>query len=183
MYKTIIPRLHELQAESQTPISAPKCFYAEETEGVLIMENLKMDQFELIDKTQGLLKMSHVKLILTQLAEFHATTYHMIQTYEGGLGQFRKEFPHLNQAKWIEQNENMDRTFEGMIRNSCEVLLSILESDHGEEEPELYEKAKKFFDKSDMSLMDRVSTCHVPKEEGFSCLVHNDAWYNNFMFK
>ena len=62
---------------------------------------------------QGLLKMSHVKLILTQLAEFHSTSYHLIQTHEGGLEKFREEFPHINEKIYIKQSEDMNKTFEG----------------------------------------------------------------------
>ena len=37
--------------------------------------------------------MSEIKLVLTQLAEFHASSYHYLQNYEGGVEQFMRDFP------------------------------------------------------------------------------------------
>ena len=62
-------------------------------------------------------------------------------------------------------------------------MLTVLESEYGEEEPELLEKAKRFFEGNEQGLLDKLSDVHFSKEDGFRCLVHNDAWYNNFMFK
>ena len=75
-----------------------------------------------------------------------------------------------------------------MIRNSCQVMLSVLESDYAEDEPELVEKAKRFFAENERSLLDTLTDVQFANdddedEQAFRCLVHNDAWYNNFMFK
>ena len=40
--------------------------------------------------------MVHLKVVLEQLACLHASSYHWIQTYPGGLKRFKKDFWPMN---------------------------------------------------------------------------------------
>ena len=49
MYTDLVPKLHELESR----ISTPKTFFADEEEGIMIMENLKKMDFYIINKETG----------------------------------------------------------------------------------------------------------------------------------
>ena len=49
MYSDIIPRLQKLEPK----LSAPKTFFSDIEEGVMMMENLKTMGFYIIDKQKG----------------------------------------------------------------------------------------------------------------------------------
>ena len=51
MYSDLIPKLQKLEPR----LSAPKTFFADHEEGIIIMENLKKKGYYIIDKQKGLL--------------------------------------------------------------------------------------------------------------------------------
>ena len=49
MYTDLVPKLQAIEPE----ISAPMTFYADNEEGVMVMENLKKMNYYIIDKQKG----------------------------------------------------------------------------------------------------------------------------------
>jgi hypothetical protein len=50
-YTYLIPKLQELRSmKSLKPLAFPKCFYASDDQGLLIMENLKAENFDVAKK-------------------------------------------------------------------------------------------------------------------------------------
>ncbi len=54
-YTRILPELRKFD----NIISVPKCYYSNLKEGVIILENLKIPGFEMMDKTKGKLHELH----------------------------------------------------------------------------------------------------------------------------
>ena len=53
MYNDIIPEMINLSHKLEKGISTPKSFYGDFDEGVLVMENLKLDGYYTQDKVKG----------------------------------------------------------------------------------------------------------------------------------
>ena len=70
-------------------IPAPQCYFANEEAGVIVMENLKLEGYTIMNKADGL-DIPHVKMVLELHAKLHATSYHFLQNYYGGLNRFLK---------------------------------------------------------------------------------------------
>ena len=89
MYADLVPRMQQMEPR----VSAPRTFFADSEAGVLMMENLKkLGYYIPEDKVKGL-NLSEVKLVISQLALLHATSFHFLNVYEGGLEQFQKDYP------------------------------------------------------------------------------------------
>ena len=50
-YTWLIPRLQELREQNNlAPIPFPKCFYASVEDSLMLLENLKIQNFEVVEK-------------------------------------------------------------------------------------------------------------------------------------
>ena len=100
------------------------------------------------------LDMDEIKLVLTQLALLHATSYDFLQKYPGGQPAFKKDYPvrksfslktFFNEKKyfssfqtlaidnWISQeNQEMADMLEGMFKSYDEVLVTVVEEYMGD---------------------------------------------------
>jgi len=58
-------------------------------------------------------------------------------------------------------------------------FATILEEHMGQVKPDLVKRVKNFRAKYGKKL----TTLHKAKEGDFNCLIHNDAWTNNFMYR
>ncbi len=89
MYADLVPRMQLMEPK----VSAPKTFFADAKAGVMMMENLKkLGYYIPEDKVKGL-NLAEVKLVVSQLAWLHATSFHFLSKYEGGFEKFRKDYP------------------------------------------------------------------------------------------
>ena len=88
-YSKLKPSIDRVVKDPSHKITAPACYYANEEAGVIVMENLKTEGFDIMDKADGL-DIPHLKMVLELLAKFHATSYHFLQTYYGGLKRWLK---------------------------------------------------------------------------------------------
>lgn len=126
--------------------------------------------------------MAHVRLVLDQLARLHSASYHFLQTF--GVEEFKREFPVFVHDLWIPNggSEAMDKTFEGVLASSYGSFVTAMESFLDREEfPDLPLKLKQF----DKVRVETAKRAHRTEqgEGSFNCILHNDAWCNNFMFK
>ena len=120
--------------------------------------------------------MAHLKVVLEQLAYFHAQSYHFINNYTGGEKTFKKDFWTMNGTNYtptdIQQDlvDTMSETFYKTFETMMEAFL---------EDKENLERVKRF----GKVRKEHVAKVNKPSETGFNCLIHNDAWINNFMFR
>ena len=83
-YDVILPKLEtERNEKGLEKLALPKCFYAHPDPGVLVMNNLKDDEFEMLkDKPSNLRKLrqdDNIILFIKCLASLHASTYSALQ--------------------------------------------------------------------------------------------------------
>lgn len=122
--------------------------------------------------------MAHLKLVLVQLARIHGLSYHMIEKYDGGLDRFKKDYYNMTNDAWFnnetqEMKEMMTMIFDSTFANYMAVLDKYMDDEA------LMTKVREF----NKIRAAKVEAIHPPKEGGFNCLLHNDAWCNNFMFR
>jgi hypothetical protein len=155
----------------------PGAFYGNDIEGVLVMENLKTSGFVTIQNMKGLNR-DQVKLVLDQLARLHASSHHYVETYPGGLDKFTKDFPIYIKDSWLPaETKEMEEKNDKEILFGVDLMLSILKK--YSKDTELTEKVVKFRD----HLLKSVKGAIASKKDAFNCLLHNDAWCHNFMFR
>lgn len=66
-----------------------------------------------------------------------------------------------------------------IFMNTFEIFRLIVEDSCSDSDPNLVKKFNAF----SKVWMEKMAPVHVPSKEGFNCIIHNDAWGNNFMFK
>ena len=134
-----------------------------------------------------------IRAALEKLAIFHGVSYHYVTTI--GLENFRKKFEVsqvgvyicnkissklfqcLNTQNWFsEANDLMTESMDYMVNSYNHVFTMILEQ-HCEDK-DLAQRAQKFEEKS-KAILEKI---HKPDGK-FNCIIHNDAWCNNFLFK
>ena len=82
-------------------------------------------------------------------------------------------------STWIPmENKGMIELLENFFETVHKINVAIVE-EHCQDDPELIRKLKAF----GATRQQRINAVHVPQEKGFNCVVHNDAWINNFMFR
>lgn len=123
--------------------------------------------------------MEQIKLVLEQLALIHATSYHFIQTYPGGLEKFKQDFEEMISNQWFRHDPKEDVSFERFLANQDVTFVQIGEEAGPRVRRGLLEKVKKF-SLSRKKIVDQVLAV---KEEQFNCIVHGDSWCNNFLFR
>ena len=117
-------------------------------------------------------------MVLVQLARIHALSYHMIEIYEGGLERFKKDYWTLNCEQWCntetqEMKEMMSLMFDSTFSNYLAILDKYLD------DKELLAKLHEFNKVREKT----VDAMQLPSKGGFNCLLHNDAWCNNIMYR
>ncbi len=122
------------------------------------------------------MEVGDIKAILDQLARFHAASYTYINNYKGGLEQFKAENPDYIADEWIPNaTEELKKENDGSLM-SCFGLAVTASKEYGD--VAVAKKAEAIVPKVVDLVYGRIRT----SEDEFNCLIHNDAWCNNFMF-
>ncbi len=125
--------------------------------------------------------MAQIRLVLQQLARLHATSYHFLTTFPGGVEAFKKEFDIFTSETWFRKgSEQLEEQTEQMFAGIFASFTTIVE-EFCHDNPGLVDKLKEF----NTVRKKRVDNIHRPAEDvkGFNCMLHNDSWCNNFLFK
>ena len=118
-----------------------------------------------------------MKLVLKELAALHASGFHFINTYPGGLEALAKEYPNtFTETLFAEDmGEEMLKGFFDMISNmfnSCTLVTKKFASE------ELANKMVAF-----QSKVVPVMDGYIKAKFKLWNLTHGDAWYNNFLYR
>ena len=125
------------------------------------------------------LTLSEIKLVLEELASFHATAHHFINTFPGGMEALNIEYQNLFQEKFFDietKNDNIViKQFLGMIIQMFGAAV-VVAKHFGTED---LAKRVEAYQKKIQSEMEKL----FQKEWRMSFITHGDAWFNNFLFR
>jgi len=181
-YETLMDKMQAIRtAISKNELPFPKCFYASDEEGVIVLENLKSLGFKTVPKSPDGVPEDRLIKVLNEIAHFHSTTYHYLQQYPGGMEGLKKDDPDLFLPSFNDlmgDNEGMKKM---MIESQSSFIKSagkILKEYSNEFGAELNDRMTKFVD-NDMSKF--FDEAQLPRSD-FKVILHGDLWYSNFMF-
>lgn len=173
-YEEIFPTLIEFQKQKGVkPLfnPFPRCYYSTLKSGkeMIILENLKVEGFELCDKHQPLSR-KHIELGLESFAKFHAVSLSLKDQ---------------NPSKFEDITKKLENTFKLHFSGLAYEYLDIL---HRHNLDILLEKKET---ELHCKLENLLSRKHIVQqfldfsEEATGCAVlsHCDSWINNLMFK
>ena len=113
------------------------------------------------------------------MASIHATGYHFLQKYQGGVSGFLKDQPEFNYNGWVADESNdrskiMNEMFTGVALG----IVAILK-EYGEDS-ELVERMEKFIPNLGLVVSEKTASKSHYK---FQTINHNDLHMYNVMFK
>ena len=174
-YSKLLPALQKLQPNHRLPF--PAAPYSNETIPILMMENLKEKGFKLCEAKNGW-TFDQMKLTLLELARFHATGYHLIKSYPGGVEAFKKDFDQIADygltPMWPFKSEEMNKQSRAMTMGSVNGGIDLIHKYLGDEDISARIRAH--------DIEKAAVVCKAPSGE-FDVIVRSDCWSNNFMFK
>ena len=118
-------------------------------------------------------------LTLREIASIHATGYHFLQNYQGGVSGFLKDQPEFNYSGWVADEKNTEsKHMTEMFTGIALGLVTILK-EYGED-PELVERMEKFIPNLGLVVSEKTASKSHYK---FQTINHNDLHMSNVMFK
>ncbi len=151
---------------------------------ILMMQNLRHLGYEdAMDKKKGL-SVAHTKLVLGELAKFHALAYAHLNNYPGGITEGLDANEVIATSYLFEERPDDDKTIQDVRKMLGEQfqLNMIKTMDRIQEPGQDLVGAIKRFDKEHGILKHR-DMLMVRDTSAFNTLCHGDAWFNNMLFK
>ena len=124
------------------------------------------------------LTLKAVKLVLEELASFHATGHHFVNTFPGGTEALNEEYQNLYQENFFDvekKDENGMQQFLAMVTKMFGAAIVVVKK-YGSED---LAKRLEAYQKNIQSEMEKLFF----KKWQMSFITHGDAWYNNFLFR
>ena len=120
-----------------------------------------------------------VKLVVEQLARLHSASHHYLDHFpDGGVDGFKRAHPAFINDRWLfSRSAEMDERNDEKYAMCMDVLLQTWR-EFGDDE-RLAAKLARFAPGVVRFMKERLAT----REETFNCLIHNDVWVNNCMFR
>jgi len=181
-YDTLVNKFQEIRRSiGKEDLPFPKCFYASDEDGVIVLENLKPKGFKTVPKSAEGIPEERLVRVLKEIGHFHATTYHYIQQYPEGAEGLKKENPNLFLSSFYDifggSDESMRKMFKdsqaGFLKNTGKILQEY-SKDIG---PDLNVRLIKL----QTDAWKRMEEAQTPRSD-FQVILHGDLWYSNFMF-
>ncbi|CAL4072357.1 unnamed protein product [Meganyctiphanes norvegica] len=171
MYSSAVTALNKFQekhSNDEYRLNIPKFIYGKwtEKEFVLVMENVKVNGFNNVPKKDGL-NLQQAKAIVENLAKLHAVSYAYTKS-----NNFLEKFP------CYENNKNMKVMNDFGMGLGIDLMSRFLKTQ--KDKTELANKLKVNKDAIVNKLKEYYEDVNKHK---ITCLIHGDAWSNNFMFK
>ncbi|KAJ3659971.1 hypothetical protein Zmor_011631 [Zophobas morio] len=174
-YVDVYPQLKKIETQNGVSPSdfVPKCYKVstEEKTEMLCLENLKMSNFEIFDKSL-ILDDEHVSFIFKTYGDFHA--------YGFALKEQRPE-------EYLQLTNKLDNVYAEMITNPDGSFDTYLKSFNtliekyfviGEDD-ELIRRYEKYLGDGIVDIFKSL----VTEDCDYSSILHGDCWSNNMMFK
>ena len=121
------------------------------------------------------LTIESIMMVLKELATFHATAYHFINTYPGGHKELAKDFYQQFQADFFDPASEVKYKFVEIIAQSFGTPLLVIQKFGSKD---LADRMVAF----EKNLVEKLRAL-LSTTSKLSYIVHGDAWYNNFLFR
>ncbi|XP_066249546.1 uncharacterized protein [Euwallacea similis] len=172
-YDTIYPQLQEFQKEKgiKEPFNKIPRFFCGNIEPgneYIVLENLKLQDYNMWDKTK-FLDEEHLNALFKVYGKYHALTF---------------AFKHQNREKYEEMTREIQDVFDklyngGLMTKMLLNLLKIAQSAVKEIDEKKADRLQPWID----DFMDRFITKGMFYKGDYSTLTHGDCWSNNILFK
>ncbi len=116
--------------------------------------------------------------MLQELAAFHATSYHFINTYPGGKDGLNNDFQKLFNEDFFEEKQNEDVSMKSFIDLTIQLFGTVSAITKKFSSKDLAERMESYQGK----ILGDIGKLFSQKT-GMICITHGDAWYNNFLFR
>ncbi len=187
MYRDVIPAWKKL-CQKRNAAFELNCFPALHTEfhedtvkgSMLVMQDLAhLGYRDAVNKKKGL-SLSHAKVVLEEIAKFHALGYAYLKSYPDGIAQGLKENESIvTDYMYVRPHEFSQSVFksfdQGLYLSTCNLLELVQEE--GQDLCGIFEKHRANCDVT--KLRQKI---YGPNPSGFNTLCHGDIWFNNVMF-
>uniref|UniRef100_A0A1E1WV54 CHK kinase-like domain-containing protein n=1 Tax=Pectinophora gossypiella TaxID=13191 RepID=A0A1E1WV54_PECGO len=173
VYKEVLPKFKLLQEniDIDERVSLPECMFSstEKDREILILEDLLVSGFAMDNKAANFKKLDYlqVRLVLTELAKFHALSF-ILQ---------RKDPENFDKLT----SELQDIVFQDTFLNKSKLRNYFSDSFAMSMKQIKDEDAKKKLAKVETKLLQVLRMFVEPKK--YNVLCHGDCWINNILFK
>ena len=116
--------------------------------------------------------------MLKELAAFHATSYHFVNTYPGGKDALNADYQKLFNEDFFEEMKKDDATMKAFIDFVIQMFGAATTVTQKFGSKDLAERMESFQGK----IMAEMGKLFIQKPR-MSFVTHGDAWYNNFLFR
>ncbi|KAK8719992.1 hypothetical protein OTU49_013642 [Cherax quadricarinatus] len=169
IYTKIIKELNQFQADrapDEPGISIPHLIYGRcaGNENVLLMENIKIQGYNTVDKRKGL-DFEHLKVCIEHIARLHALSHAFYREKD-----FRNKYPCFQSTS--EHLKFLKPVLDAML----DIAIAFLRTLNDKKDVTQRLEACK------QSLLDKYSAILLDGES-ITCLNHGDCWINNIMYR
>ncbi|KAJ3658365.1 hypothetical protein Zmor_010108 [Zophobas morio] len=186
-YQTIVPTLRNFQKEQGSSkslqflpdfhggrLGLDKSKNTLDEHAILILENLKVPGYVLMDNELGL-DLETTKLILSKMAELHGAFIALRETKKDVFE--KKLLPYFDEFEIFQMAKN-----DGFM--TCDVVVNAITDIIREDK-----QCSPYMDRIQKIIKSCVTNLHLPKNSAkfrqhvFASLIHDDLWVNNIMVK
>ena len=173
----VLPKINQVLEPQLSLKCFPECFYTlyEEEKQLLFTKNLRIEGFQMAERTQGLPK-AEVMMALGILAKFHATSFIVKKHYQVSLKDIFPSYAN-SENSWFMSDNSATELYRGVLGNSIDQSVLMLEKIGG------WDKTMNWLKSSKEDLLNKtfkdLKTCN----KKFECILHGDFWNNNLLFR
>lgn len=185
MYKQVIPKFKQMVQNTDVELNFAPSYYNEfnEDNSILVLQNMNVSNYRHPEDKKLGFDETHAKLVLDELAKFHALSFAYFNSFPGGIDHGLKEMELLVTDYFCaNQDPFMKEVNDSYLEESHISIERNLEKCRDEDEKinfkEVYQKFRQ-----DVEPFDMRNELYAPNPSDFNILCHGDVWFNNILFK
>ncbi|XP_071526467.1 uncharacterized protein [Panulirus ornatus] len=164
----------ELERVGEVALRVPKCFYMRGDSGkeIIFLENLLPRGFKMNDRSKGL-DVAHTKLILQELARFHAASLLLLAKVPDRVLDHRYDFIKIDWTNFSDNAKDFLKDFFSMVMKKNSNILHLVGG---------YRRVEEWLARNSERGCDMMES-HLQTDVPFDVICHGDCWNNNLLFR